>query len=129
MHDLLKYNCDEGNFLMIQIFGTKKCKDTQKAIRFFKERGIPVHFVDLVEKGISPGELRNVSRVVPIDGLIDKDGKEFAKRNLQYMKFDIETELLEDPLLLKTPIVRFGQKATVGYDPDSWKAWAKDIKS
>ena len=114
---------------MIQIFGTKKCKDTQKAIRFFKERGISVHFVDLVEKGISPGELRNVSRVVPLDNLIDRDGKEFAKRNLQYMKFDIETELLEDPLLLKTPIVRNGQKATVGHDPETWKAWAKDIKS
>lgn len=114
---------------MIQIFGTKKCKDTQKAIRFFKERGIPVHFVDLPEKGISSGELRNINRVIPLDDLIDRDGKEFARRNLQYMKFDIETELLEDPLLLKTPIVRYAQKVSIGFDSETWKAWAKDIKS
>lgn len=113
---------------MIQIFGTKKSRDTQKAIRFFKERVIPIHFVDLQEIGISPGELRNISRTIPLDDLIDRDGKQFKKRNLQYMKFNIEEELLEDPLLLKTPIVRYGQKVTVGHEPDTWKDWAKEIK-
>lgn len=114
---------------MVQIFGTKKCKDTQKAIRFFKERNIQIHFVDLADKGISPGELRNISRSVALDDLIDRDGKQFRKRNLQYMKFDIETELLEDPLLFKTPIVRFKQQSALGHQPDTWLAWANEVKA
>jgi arsenate reductase len=113
---------------MIQIFGTKKCKDTQKAIRFFKERNIQIHYVDLQEKAISQGELNNIRRSVPLEDLLDREGKEFISRNLKYMKFDIESELLDDPLLLKTPIVRFQQKAAVGYQPETWKAWAKEIK-
>lgn len=114
---------------MIQIFGTKKCKDTQKAIRFFKERNIQVHLVDLKEKGISPGELRNIANSVPLDDLIDREGKQYKKRNLKYMKFDIETELLDDPLLLKTPIVRYKQKATIGHQPDIWSDWAAQMKA
>jgi arsenate reductase-like glutaredoxin family protein len=114
---------------VIQIFGTKKCRDTQKAIRFFKERSIQIHFVDLADKGISPGELRNISRSIPVAELIDREGKQFRKRNLQYMKFNIEDELLDDPLLFKTPIVRFKQKAAIGYRPDIWQEWAREIKS
>ncbi len=113
---------------MIQIFGTKKCKDTQKAIRFFKERNIRIHYVDLKEKGISPGELRSVCNSIPLDELIDRAGKQYEKRNLKYMKFDMESELLDDPLLLKTPIVRFKQKATIGHDPDTWKIWSVELK-
>lgn len=107
----------------IQIFGTKKCNDTKKAERFFKERNIPVHFRDLNEKGISPGELENIKRVFSLEDLLDKEGKEFKKRNLQYMVYDLETELLEDPLLFKTPIVRNKGKVTLGYQPDTWKEW------
>jgi arsenate reductase len=113
---------------MIQIFGTKKCKDTQKAIRFFKERNIQIHYVDLQEKAISRGELNNIRRSVALDDLIDKSGKQYIKRNLQYMKFDIESELLDDPLLFKTPVVRFQQKATAGYQPETWQNWAKEVK-
>ena len=114
---------------MIQIFGTKKCKDTQKAIRFFKERNIQIHYVDLAEKGISPGEYRNISRVIAPGDLIDENGKQYQKRNLKYMKFDIETELLDDPLLFKTPICRYKQKATVGHEPDTWKNWVSELKA
>lgn len=114
---------------MIQIFGTKKCKDTQKAIRFFKEHNIQFHLVDLKEKGISPGELTNIARSISLDDLIDKEGKQYNKRNFKYMKFDIETELLDDPLLLKTPIVRYKQKATVGHEPDIWKSWSAELKA
>jgi arsenate reductase len=111
--------------MTIQIFGTPKCKDSRKAERFFKERGVKVHFVDLREQGISPGELDNISQVIPIEELIDTEGKQYRKRNLQYMKFDIAAELLDDPLLFKTPITRFGRDVTVGYAPDVWSEWLK----
>ena len=107
----------------IQIFGTKKCSDTRKAERFFKERRIQFHFRDLNEKGISKGELDNIRRKFELDDLIDKEGKQFRKRNLQYMTYKIEEELLEDALLFKTPIVRNGKEVTLGYDPDTWTDW------
>jgi arsenate reductase-like glutaredoxin family protein len=110
----------------IQIIGTKKCSDTRKAERFFKERRIPYHFKDLTEKGISKGELENIKQAVPIDELIDKEGKQFKKRGFEYMVYDIETELLEDSLLLKTPIVRNGRLTTVGYKPEIWKEWISE---
>ena len=111
--------------LNIQIFGTKKCKGTQKAERFFKERRIDFHFRDLTEKGISKGELNNISMVIPLEELIDKDGKQFEKRNLKFMVFDIEEELLSDPLLFRTPIVRNGGHVTIGYKPETWENWNK----
>jgi arsenate reductase-like glutaredoxin family protein len=107
----------------IQIFGTKNCSDTRKAERYFKERRIQFQFRDLSEKGISKGELENISRAVPLDDLIDREGKQFKKRNLRFMVFNVEKELLADPLLFKTPIVRNGKDATVGYCPDVWKSW------
>ncbi|GAB4132860.1 MAG: arsenate reductase family protein [Ignavibacteriales bacterium] len=112
----------------IQIFGTKKCSDTKKAERFFKERRINFHFRDLAEKGISKGELENISRTIAIDELIDTEGKQYRIRNLQFMKFDIEEELLADALLFKTPIVRNGNKVTIGYSPDEWKKWIEEEK-
>ena len=110
----------------IQIIGTKKCKETQKAERFFKERRIPYHFRDLAEKGISKGELENIKQAIPIEELIDKEGKQFKKRGFEYMRYDIETELLEDSLLLKTPIVRNGKLVTVGYEPEVWQEWISE---
>ena len=107
----------------IQIIGTKKCKETQKAERFFRERRIPYHFRDLTEKGISKGELENINQAVPMEELMDKEGKQFKKRGFKYMVYDIETELLEDSLLLKTPVVRNGRLATIGYQPDIWNEW------
>ena len=107
----------------IQIFGTKKCQDTKKAERFFKERGIKPHYRELSEKGISKGELDNIKRNIELEELIDKEGKQYKKRNLSYIMHDVETELLEDALLFKTPIVRNGSQATVGFQPDIWKTW------
>lgn len=112
--------------LNIQIFGTKKCSDTRKAERFFKERQINYHFRNLTEKGISKGELDNIKRKFSVEELIDRGGKQFNKRNLVYMVFNIETELLEDPLLFKTPIVRNGNQVTIGYQPEEWNKWLKD---
>lgn len=110
----------------IQIFGTKKCKDTQKAERFFKERRIPFHFRDLTEKGISKGELENIKHVIPVEELIDKEGSQYRKRNLAFMIFNIEEELFNDSLLFKTPIVRNERLVTVGYKPEIWKEWIQN---
>jgi arsenate reductase (glutaredoxin) len=107
----------------IQIFGTLKCWDTRKAQRYFMERGIRFQFVDLAEKGPSKGEMASLKAAVGIDNLIDREGKEYARKNLKYLAYDVEEELLNDPLLLKTPIVRNGGKATIGYQPEVWKQW------
>lgn len=106
--------------------GIKKCKDTQKAERFFKERRIKFQFRDLNIKGISRGELENISRAIPIKDLLDKEGKQFKKRNLGFMVYDAEEELLNYPLLLKTPIVRNGNLVTLGYQPEIWNEWIKE---
>lgn len=109
----------------IQIVGIKKCQDTRKAERYFKERKIPFQFIDLTVRGLSKGELDKVRAAVGgLDNLIDKSGKEYAKRNLKYLVHNIEEELLEHPLLLRTPIVRNGAKATVGYCPGVWSSWS-----
>ncbi|TSA26522.1 MAG: ArsC family transcriptional regulator [Ignavibacteriales bacterium] len=107
----------------IQIIGVKSCSDTRKAERYFKERRIQFHFRDLNEKGLAKGELENIIRVIPLEELIDREGKQFKKRNLQYMVYNIEEELLNDPLLLRTPIVRNGKEVTIGYQPSIWASW------
>lgn len=109
----------------IQIIGTKKCRETQKAERFFKERRISFHFRDLSEKGLSIGELRNITQKVPLEELIERDGKRYKERGLNFMVFNIEDELLNDPLLIKTPVVRNGSLATIGYKPVIWLEWLK----
>jgi len=107
----------------IQIFGTNKCQDTRKAQRYFKERQIPFQFVDLAVKGMSKGELNGVKAAVGIDNLINREGKEYERLNLKYLTHDVEEELLNRPLLFKTPLVRNGGRVTVGYMPDVWKDW------
>lgn len=107
----------------IQIIGTKKCSETRKAERFFKERRITAHFRDLAEKNLTSGEIENITRKIPLEELIDREGKKFIKRGMQYMVFSIEEELIADYELIKTPIVRNGSLATVGYQPEIWKSW------
>lgn len=110
----------------IQIFGTGKCFDTKKAQRYFKERGVKFQFIDLKEKGISKGELTNVARAVGgAEALIDPKAKDKdALALLQYTPAEMKADkLLDNPQLLKTPIVRNGKLATVGYCPEVWKTW------
>lgn len=109
----------------IQIFGTRKCFDTKKAERYFKERKIKYQFIDLKEKGLSKGELRSVKASVGLSELINNKSKEYEKSNLQHIRdINIKEELLlKNPKLYKTPIVRNGKQATVGYKPDIWKDW------
>ena len=110
----------------IQIFGTKKSSDTRKAERFFKERGIKFQSVDLIEKGLSKRELESVIRAVgSLEAVIDSNTKDQDTYLLiKYLddsaKFD---KLMDHPAVLKQPIVRNGQQATVGYQPDVWKKW------
>ena len=110
----------------IQIFGTKKCNDTKKAQRFFKERGIKFQFIDMKEKGMSKGELRSVCQAVGgIDNLLDEKTKaQDALALVKYISADVkEDKILENQQILKTPVVRNGKQATVGYQPDVWKNW------
>lgn len=110
----------------IQIFGTKKCNDTKKAQRFFKERGIQLQFIDMKEKGMSKGELRSVCQAVGgIDNLLDEKTKDQdALALVKYISADEkEDKILENQRILKTPVVRNGKQATVGYQPDVWKNW------
>jgi arsenate reductase-like glutaredoxin family protein len=110
----------------IQIFGTKKCQDSRKAERWFKERARPVQFIDLKQKGMSPGELKSVAAKIGVEALIDREGTRYRDKGLKYAAPTgprIEQMLLDDPLLLKTPVVRCGKEATVGYQPDVWAGW------
>ena len=110
----------------IQIYGSSKCFDTKKAERYFKERGVKFQSIDLVKFGMSKGEYQSVRQAVgSLEKLIATDGKD--KDMLSLIKYlspeDQETKLLENPKLFKTPIVRNGKQATVGYQPKLWKQW------
>ena len=118
--------------MAIQIFGTTKNFDTKKAERWFAERRIPVQVVNLKDKGISGGELESVisclaklygSRLDAIESLIDEKSKDYV--SIAYLEDGAKAEkLLENPLLLKQPIVRNGKNAaTVGYCPEVWVGW------
>lgn len=110
----------------IQIFGTKKSADTRKAERYFKERRIKFQAVDMKEKGLSKGELTSVLQAVGgLEEALDPNCKaQDAYLLVKYLadeaKFD---KVLENPMVLKQPIVRNGKKATLGYQPDIWKTW------
>ena len=114
--------------MSLQVFGTRKCPATRKAERFFKERDIEYHFVDLADKGISPGELTAIMRAVGADALLDTASKRYRDRGLQYMDYDFEETVLADPLLLRTPVVRDGGKAAVGDVPAAWADFAASAR-
>ncbi|MDE6918829.1 MAG: arsenate reductase family protein [Lachnospiraceae bacterium] len=110
----------------IQIFGTNKCFDTKKAMRYFKERGVRYQFIDMKEKGMSKGEYMSIKQAVGgIDKLLDENSRD--KDTLALIKYiadeDKDEKILENQKILKTPVVRNGKKATVGYQPEIWKEW------
>lgn len=110
----------------IQIFGASKCFDTKKAERYFKERRIPFQSIDLLKYGMSGGEFDSVLRAIGgIDALIDWNKKHPDIDLMRYMD-DVrakEDKVFENPKLMKTPIVRNGRRATVGYCPEIWASW------
>jgi len=112
--------------LNIQIFGKGKCFDTKKAERYFKERRIKYQYIDLARYGMSGREFDSVLKAVGgIDKLIDWEGKSPEITLMKYME-DIrakEDKVYDDPSLMKTPVVRNGKEATVGYCPEIWQNW------
>ncbi|MCL2221388.1 MAG: ArsC family transcriptional regulator [Oscillospiraceae bacterium] len=107
----------------IQIFGKTKCFDTKKAERYFKERRVKFQRIDILRVGLSVGEFTSVRNAVGLEALIDENAS--GAEVLKYLAYDAakEEKLLENPALIKTPIVRNGKKATVGFCPDVWKTW------
>ena len=110
----------------IQIFGTKKCNDTKKAERYFKERGIKYQFVDMKEKGMSKGEFTSVAeKNGGVDNMLNTDAKD--KDALALIKNIADEDklatILSNQQVIKTPIVRNGRQSTLGYQPEVWKAW------
>ena len=108
----------------VQIFGTQKSKDTKKALRFFKERGLKPQFVDLSTGKTAPGELKRFVQKVGIDGLIEKDSKAYGDSGLEYLRLsddELLERLLETPALLKQPLLRSGSTAEIGWNETLWR--------
>lgn len=111
--------------LNVQIFGLKGSPATRAAERFFKERRVEIHFVDLKKKSMSPGEIKRFVERFSLPGLVDREGKAYADGGLKYLKLS-ESELLgkieRDPAVLRLPLIRAGNRLSVGHDEESWKA-------
>ncbi len=110
----------------VQIFGVRKSADTRKAQRFFAERRIKVHFVDLTERPASLGELRRFAQKFGAPNLVDRESRAYADMGLRYAQLSDDKWLLkltEDPLLLKMPLVRNGNALTIGAQEATWKEW------
>lgn len=107
--------------MIIQIFGKKNCNETKKVQRFFKERGIKTQFIDLLEKAPSKKEFENFLKYYDLNDFLDIEGKEYKKRNLEYMVYDTMDLLLENPILFKTPIIRSDKGVILGYNPEKLK--------
>ncbi len=110
----------------VQIFGTKKSAETRKAIRFFAERRVKTHFVDLAERAASLGELKRFAQKFGVGALIDAGSRRFEELGLRHVRYSDETwleKLADEPLLLRQPLVRQQHKLTVGAAEAEWKAW------
>ena len=115
----------------VQIFGVKKSADTRKALRFFAERRVKTHFVDLNERAASLGELRRFAQKFGVGALIDRDSKRFAELGLAHTRLSDERwleKLADEPLLLKVPLTRSGSRITLGLAEDEWKRWLAAAK-
>ena len=109
----------------VQIFGLKNSQATRAAERFFKERSIAIHFVDLKQKPMAPGEIKRFIDRFGLQHLIDKQAKSYEDAGLKYLKVT-DTELLgrieRDPKLLLLPFVRSGKQISIGQDEEAWRA-------
>ncbi len=110
----------------VQIFGVKKSTDTRKALRFFSERRIKTHFVDLNERAASLGELRRFAQKFGVGALIDSASSRFQDLGLRHARMSDDTwltKLADEPLLLRVPLVRSGSQFSIGLDEEAWKQW------
>ncbi len=110
----------------VQIFGTRKSADTRKALRFFAERRVKTHFVDLQQRPASPGELRRFAQKFGAEALLDRRSRQFADLGRDAARWSEERwmeQLAAEPLLLRMPLVRFQQQLTVGDGEVTWREW------
>jgi arsenate reductase len=110
----------------VQIFGIRKSADTRKALRFFSERRIKTHFVDLNERAASLGELRRFAQKFGVGALIDPDSARYQDLGLRHARMSDESwlsKLADEPMLLKMPLVRSGNQFTIGLNEEAWKQW------
>jgi arsenate reductase len=110
----------------VQIFGIKRSADTRKALRFFAERRVKTHFVDLEERPASPGELNRFAQKFGAEALVNRQSRRFADLGLGTARLSNDRwveKLALEPLLLRMPLVRYGQQLTVGDATDTWRDW------
>jgi arsenate reductase len=115
----------------IQIFGVRKDSDTRKALRFFSERRVRTHFVDLTERAASLGELRRFAQKFGAEALIDRDSRRFRDLGLQYAILSSDRwleKLLEEPLMLRMPLIRNANQLTVGAGEAIWRKWTEALR-
>ncbi len=115
----------------VQIFGVRKSADTRKALRFFAERRVKTHFVDLAERAASLGELKRFAQKFGVQSLVDRESKRFAELGLGYAQYSDERwleKLADEPLLLRMPLVRWQHRLTVGAAEEEWKRWVAEAK-
>ena len=111
----------------VQVFGTRKSAATRKALRFFAERLVKTHFVDLQERPASAGELRRFVQRFGLEALIDRSSRRFADLGLGAARLSEERwldKLVAEPLLLRTPLVRYGSNLTIGEATETWRDWS-----
>ena len=112
--------------MQVQVFGTRKSSETRAALRFFAERRIKTHFVDLNERGASPRELERFIQKFGLDAIVDREGKRFRELGLTHSQLSPQRwleKLVDEPLLLRMPLVRYENKLTVGEAASEWKTW------
>jgi len=116
----------------VQIFGIQKNQDVRKALRFFSERRVTVHFVDFAQRAASLGELRHFAQKLGVGPLINKDSKRYAELGLGAVRYDEEqwlSKLVEEPLVLVVPLARFQKKVTVGLAEQEWVFWVEQARA
>jgi arsenate reductase (glutaredoxin) len=110
----------------VQIFGIRKSADTRKALRYFAERRVKTHFVDLKERPASPGELKRFAQKFGVEALVDRASRRFAELGLGAARLSEERwldKLVAEPLLLRMPLVRHGSQLTIGAGEETWRTW------
>jgi len=110
----------------VQVFGVKKNADTRKALRFFAERRVKTHFVDLLERAASIGELKRFAQKFGVNALIDRESKRYHESGYAHAQYGDDRwleKLADDPLLLRMPLTRFANRLTIGLAETEWRAW------
>jgi arsenate reductase-like glutaredoxin family protein len=112
--------------LEVQVFGTRKSADTRKALRFFSERRVKTHFVDLAERAASLGELRRFAERFGVSALIDRSSRRFTELGLAHAQSSDERwleRLAQEPMLLLVPLTRAGSRLAIGMAEEAWGRW------